>query len=283
MIGVLATLAGAFGAIIGSFLNVVIHRLPRKEPFGMARSKCPRCGTQIAWHDNIPLVSYLLLVGRCRSCRARISLRYPLVEALTAAVFVLCVFRVEALGYRPPLAAWGFCAAFSAVLIAASFIDWDHKLLPDALTMKAGPLIAIAGAVGVPEIPGTDLFGYELALAMKPGAAALLVGLAGALVGGGVILIIRLVGGWLLKKEAMGLGDVKFMAMCGLLLGAEGALMAICVGLVAGAILGILIWLVSREREIPFGPFLAIGALGVLLFRPEIQRFVFETYPGWFH
>ena len=250
MIELLAGLAAGFGALIGSFLNVVIYRMPRGEPIGMERSKCPQCGTQIKWFDNVPLLSYVILLGRCRVCKKRIRFRYPLVEGLTAALFALIVYRVQAHpDWQPEVLAWFVCAAFSAILLAASFIDIDHQVLPDKLTKRAGPLVALVGAVGVSAIPGTVLFGQELAQNMKPGAAGLLVGIVGACVGSGVIFAIRQLGTWMLKKEAMGLGDVKFMGMCGLLLGTQAVLLAIGVALVAGSVVGILIWLVTRSRK----------------------------------
>lgn len=283
MIGLLAGLAAGFGALIGSFLNVVIYRMPRGEPMGMERSKCPKCGSQITWFDNVPLLSYLILRGRCRACKMRISFRYPLVEGLTAALFALVVFRVHARpDWQPAVLAWVVCCAFGSILVAASFIDMDQKLLPDKLTLRAGPIVALVGAVGVPAIPGTVLFWSELEAHMSPSAAGFFVGLVGWLVGGGVILLIRQLGTWVLKKEAMGLGDVKFMAMCGLLLGMQGVLLAIAVALVVGSVLGIGIWLVTRSKEIPFGPFLALGALAVLLYGERIEEFVLVTYPGWF-
>ena len=277
----LAVFAGLFGALVGSFLNVVIHRLPQGEPIGWSRSKCPSCGSMIRWHDNIPIVSYLVLLGRCRECRWRIPLRYPLVEALTAAIFALAVARVVALGWAPAVLAWFVCAAFAAVLIAASGIDFLHKILPDKLTLVVGPIVALVGAVGVPGIHGTAIFGHELTPEIKPGLASLIVGLVGAAVGGGIILTIRQLGTWLLKREAMGLGDVKFMAMCGLLLGPGAVMLAIGCAMVGGAFIGVAIWAVTRNREIPFGPFLAAGALAVLLYGGPIDHFVFEVYPRW--
>jgi leader peptidase (prepilin peptidase)/N-methyltransferase len=280
--GLLTFFAAGFGAIIGSFLNVVIHRLPRGEPMGMSRSKCPKCSTQIAARDNIPLLSWLLLLGRCRACRARISLRYPLVEALTAALFALAWRRAGLLGWEPIAAAFPAVAGFLAVLVAASFIDWDLKILPDRLTLRAGPLFALLGVLLVPGIHGTSLFGEDLARAMKPGLASLVVGLAGAVAGGGVILLIRQAGTLLLKREAMGLGDVKLMATCGLLLGPLPVLLAIGVAMVVGSVIGVGIWIATKNREIPFGPFLAFGAMAVLLYGDPIRHFVFVTYPGLF-
>jgi leader peptidase (prepilin peptidase)/N-methyltransferase len=289
---VLIVLAAAFGSLIGSFLNVVIYRLPRDEPLGLlrrTRSKCPNCDATIRWYDNIPLLSYLALAGRCRACRWRIPLRYPVVEAVTAALFALVALRAQhpQLPWDPRWLGFGVAAAFGAVCIAASAIDFQHKILPDKLTLRVGPVICLIGAVFVPGFHGTVLFGAELArmkpgeAGVNPGLASLVVGLAGVVVGAGVIYAIRWIGSLLVRREAMGLGDVKFMGMCGLLLGPEAALLAIGVAMVGGAVLGVLIWIVTRNREIPFGPFLALGALAVLFYGAQIDTFVFETYPGW--
>jgi leader peptidase (prepilin peptidase)/N-methyltransferase len=286
----LAVVAGLLGLLVGSFLNVVIHRLPRGEPLGllrMTRSQCPRCAATIRWYDNLPLVSYALLGGRCRACRERIALRYPLVEAVTAGLFVLAVYRVDDAGWTPPWLAWGVTAAFVAVCIAASAIDFQLKLLPDALTLKVGPVVTFLGAVAVVGIHGTHLFGWDhgpdLGRSMKPGMASLLVGLVGAATGGGIIWFIRAAGTLALKREAMGLGDVKFMAMAGLLLGPVPTLLALGVAMVGGSVLGLAIWAATRNREIPFGPFLALGALAVLFYGPDLEHFITVTYPGWVH
>jgi leader peptidase (prepilin peptidase)/N-methyltransferase len=282
---VLLVLAALFGAIIGSFLNVVIYRLPREEPLGLlrrTRSKCPSCDATIRWYDNVPLVSYLLLRGRCRACRWRIPLHYPLVEAATGGLFLVCMLRVhQQAAWTPGWLAFLVTAAFSAVCVAAAVIDFHHKIPPDKLTLRVGPVIVLIGALGVPGFHGGVLLDHDLGTTMKPGLASLVVGLAGLLVGGGVIYAIRALGTLLLRREAMGLGDVKFMAMCGLLLGPKAALLAIGVAMVGGAVLGVGIWIITRNREIPFGPFLALGALAVLLYRDAIDTFVFETYPGW--
>jgi len=276
--------AGMLGAIVGSFLNVVIHRLPQDEPLGLfrrTRSACPACGAGIAWYDNLPLLSFFVLRGRCRACRGRISLRYPLVEAVTAALFVLCAERTFALPWSPRVLGFLVAAAFTAVLVAASAIDFQLKILPDKLTLRAGPLICLVGALGVPGFHGTDFFGVPLAESVKPSLASLVVGVAGAIVAGGIIAAIRSLGTLIVRREAMGLGDVKFMAMCGLLLGPWPAVLAIMVAVVGGAVLGGAIWAVTRNREIPFGPFLAMGALAVLFYGDAIHHLIFVTYPAW--
>lgn len=286
MTTVLVLFSAGFGAIVGSFLNVVIYRLPRDEPLGLfrkSRSACPECGATIHWYDNVPLLSYAVLRGRCRACGWRIPLRYPLVEALNAALFAACAWRAIALDWRPLLVVILVSGSFSSLLLAAAAIDIRHQLLLDKLTLRAGPVIAVLGVLLIPALPGTVLFGHELAGAsVKPGLASLLVALTGGAVGAGAVGLIRWLGSVVLRREAMGLGDVKLMGTCGLLLGPTGVLLALGVAFLVGAVLGLLIWGVTRRREIPFGPFLALGAWFVMLFADPIRYFVFVAYPGWF-
>ncbi len=295
MSALLVVLASGFGAIVGSFLNVVVHRIPRDEPLGLfkkTRSCCPSCKAGIAWFDNVPLASYVLLLGKCRACGWRIPLRYPVVEASCAALFALAAMRTDALaGWTPGWLAFAVVAAFSAVCLAATAIDFEHKILPDELTLRAGPVVAFTGALFVPGIHGSALLGYdadgmarlglELVPAVKPALASLVVGVAGAATGAGIIAFIRWLGTLIFRREAMGLGDVKFMLMCGLLLGPWGSILSIMVAMVGGSILGVLIWAVTRNREIPFGPFLALGALAVLFYGASIEHLILVDYPAW--
>ena len=281
-------LAAGFGAIVGSFLNVVIYRLPRGEPLGMvrrSRSQCPGCGAMIHWYDNIPLLSYLALRGKCRACGWRIPLRYPLVEAATALLFALCAWRAYTLAWAPTLAgtglAFALAAGFLAVVFSAAVIDWSHKILPDALTLRAAPVLALIATLAVPAIHGTAVFGYEMAPPFKPGLASLLVGAAGALAGGATVAALRWAGTKALGREAMGLGDVKLMAASGLMLGPGPVLLALLLGVVLGGVFGGVVWAITRDREIPFGPFLGIGVGAVLLYGDAITHALFVAYPAW--
>jgi len=278
--GVLAAFAGVLGALVGSFLNVVIHRLPRGERFGMSRSHCPKCGALIRWFDNVPILSFLWLLGRCRSCRARISVRYPIVEIATATLFSLSFLRAVDLEWEPVLLGFATAAGFAAVVVAAAFIDLQHKILPDRLTLRAGPVFGLIASVGVPGIHGLSFFGVDLSGTMKPGLGSLVVGLLGAVAGGGVILLLRQVGTWIARREAMGLGDVKFMAMCGLLLGPGPVLMAIWAAILLAAVIGVAIWAITRSREIPFGPFLGLGALATLYAGDAIETLLLRDLPA---
>jgi leader peptidase (prepilin peptidase)/N-methyltransferase len=239
--------AAALGLVIGSYLNVVIHRLPREESTVVPRSRCPRCGTPLRARDNLPLVSFLLLRGRCRRCKAPISWRYPLIEAATGALFVACV---EAFGISWRTAA---AAAFGAALIALAGIDFEHFLLPDAITLPgiaAGLLISL----GAGWIDWRD-------------------SLLGALVGGGGLWLLRQA--WLLLRheEGMGLGDVKMLAMVGAFLGWQGVLVTVFLGSLAGALFGLTLIAAGRldlGSRLPFGVFLAAGALVALFAGPAL-------------
>ena len=239
--------AAAFGLVIGSYLNVVIHRLPREESTVLPRSRCPRCGARLRARDNLPLVSFLLLRGRCRYCRAPISWRYPLIEAVTATLFVGCV---EAFGVSWHAAA---AAAFGCALIALAGIDYEHFLLPDAITL---PGIAVGLLLSL-RAEWTD---WRQAL------------LGAALGGGGLWLLAQL---WVLLRheEGMGLGDVKMLAMVGAFLGWQGVLVTVFLGSLAGAVVGLTLIAAGRldlGSRLPFGVFLAGGAMVALFAGPAL-------------
>ena len=292
----LYVLAATFGALIGSFLNVVIYRHPRGMPLGMERSKCPQCGGQIVWYDNLPLISWLVLRARCRACHGRIPVRYPAVELLTSLLFVLCLERTLTLQWLPLPAGFLVSAAATSVLIALAFIDFDLRVLPDTLTTRALPLIGFMGAVLVPRMHGTAVFGVEVAAGSKAGLASLLVGLMGAAVGAGILAAIRAVGvrvssGRRLSsdlkgeessestgerdyaRETMGRGEVKLMGAAGLLLGPESTFFAIGSAMVLGGLVGGAMSIFARgKRGLPFGAFLSIGILTALFFHDDLMR-----------
>jgi leader peptidase (prepilin peptidase)/N-methyltransferase len=254
----------ALGAIIGSFLNVVIHRLPREESIVFPNSRCPACAGAISPFDNIPVISYLILRGRCRSCRARISPRYPAVEALTATLFGL-VFLRDGLTLGLP-----FDLVFTTALIALVFIDAEHMLLPNAITYP-GMVFALIARIVIPLIAGTSFFDdlpglMHSRLGTWPVWAVSVAGaLIGALVGGGSLWLM----GWLWERlrgvEAMGLGDVKMMFMVGAYLGWRLTIFTIFLGVLTGSVAGIFLMLKSGRRDmqmlLPFGIFLGAGAL----------------------
>lgn len=268
--------AAVFGLLVGSFLNVVIHRLPRRGETKAtgSRSRCPECGALIAWYDNVPLFSWLALRGRCRACRTPISPRYLLVEALTGALFAAVAWRfVIEPGLVLDPVAWGAAvarAAFVSALVAATFIDLDFRIIPDAITIP-GMMIAPIAVLLFPRLldaPRADEGLYR--------------SLVGVAVGAGVILAVGWLGKLLFKKDAMGFGDVKYMGLIGGFLGWQGALLTFLVSCFAGSIIGVAVLVIKKSHYIPFAPFLSIGALAALFFRAEILTFVFDTYPGLF-
>jgi leader peptidase (prepilin peptidase)/N-methyltransferase len=251
-----AVLAGLFGLLIGSFLNVCIHRWPRDLSVMRPRSSCPDCEQQIAWYDNIPLFSYVILRGRCRYCRAWISWRYPVVEALTGAAFFYFVWRAG--GFTPVAMKW---CVFSAILIALIFTDVETLLLPDEFTI-GGLCAGLAISWFAP--PPDSMIG-------RPFLDALI----GAAVPSAALWVV----GWLFEKlrhkEGLGFGDVKMIAMIGSFLGLRGALLSIALGAVVGAVAG-LIWIAVMRKDaatypLPFGMFLGIAALIAAAQGPRIM------------
>jgi leader peptidase (prepilin peptidase)/N-methyltransferase len=281
--------ATLLGACIGSFLNVVIWRLQQLDPAKRSvggRSHCPHCGALIRWFDNVPIVSWLLLRAKARCCQKPISSRYPLVEALTAGLFLLLALRQpygDVLVQTPDglavaanaAVAFGLHAAFLSVLVALSFIDFDTRLLPDVLTIPGICLGLVAG--GWPGLAG-GLFADPTT---NPWVNSFVASLAGYLVGGGVTWAIRIVGTALFRKEAMGFGDVKLMAMIGAVLGWQSALLTMFLGCLFGAVGGGLGVLLGRGNVIPFGPFLALGAVVCLFWRDAIVYVLFTAWPEW--
>jgi leader peptidase (prepilin peptidase)/N-methyltransferase len=251
------------GAIIGSFLNVVIHRVPLEESIAFPASRCPSCGTAIRPYDNIPVVSWAVLRGRCRACRSPISARYPAVELLTATLFALTFWLHSGLTLSLP-----FDLAFVAAIIALVFIDAEHMLLPNVITYP-GVAVALLARVVVPNLYGVAFLG-DAYTQLPPWILSLIGAILGALIGGGFLWLV----GWLWERargvEAMGLGDVKMMFMVGAYLGWPLTLLTIFVGVLTGSLVGVGMMLMRRERDmqmlLPFGIFLGAGALVSLLF-----------------
>ena len=242
-----------FGLMVGSFLNVCIWRIPAEEQVVKGRSHCRSCGKSIAWYDNIPLVSWALLGGRCRQCKARISWSYPFVELATGLLFAALIVRF---GWTQAALVY---AVLGAALILVSMIDLREMILPDEVTLP-GFGLGLATSLLLPELHGA---------ATRWGG--LRSGLAGALAGAGVLWLVGVIGGWLFKKEAMGFGDVKLMAMVGAVIGPWKALL---VNLILAPLLGAAVGLALKLRDgreiIPFGPFLAAGTLIALFWGDAI-------------
>jgi leader peptidase (prepilin peptidase)/N-methyltransferase len=244
-------LAAIFGLFIGSFLNVCIHRIPRGESIVFPPSRCPGCGAGIKPWDNIPVLSYLLLRGKCRGCGEKISLRYPVVELLSGLLAVTMLYRF---GLTP---AAGIYYAWSAALLVITFIDIDYQIIPDSLSLGG----IVAGLVLVWWVPGLS---YKDSL----------IGLA---LGGGLLMAVIYGYYFLTGKQGMGGGDVKLLAMIGVFTGWRGVLFTIFAGSLSGTLVGIPWALVNRKNmkaAIPFGPFLALGALVYVLWG--------ELIVGWY-
>ena len=252
------------GAIIGSFLNVVIHRLPREQSITLPSSACPSCGVAIRAYDNVPILSFLILAGRCRSCRAPISIRYPIVEALTALLFLLVTLRDGA----------SFALPFDAALIALVFIDGENMILPNAITYP-GIVFALAARIAIPYLVGAPHFDDIPSLMQGPlaGQPLWLVSVAGALIGalagGGSLWLMGFLWEKLRGVEAMGLGDVKMMFMVGAYLGWRLTILTIFIAVFSGSLAGIGMMLRRGSRNLqvmlPFGIFLGLGAVVSLL------------------
>jgi leader peptidase (prepilin peptidase)/N-methyltransferase len=262
-------IAFCFGASLGSFLNVCIYRIPADESVVSPGSRCPGCRTPIAWYDNVPVLSWMVLGGRCRRCHASIAARYPFVEAATGGLALLALWRFGA----TPAAAVAF--AFTAALLLITFIDFDHFFIPDEVSLP-GVLVG-------------------LCVSALPGGIGLADSAIGAAVGGGILWLVA----WSYERttgtEGMGLGDVKLLAMIGAFLGWQAIPVILIVASMGGSVAGVVVifgrrgrrqmarvgrtfgWRAvptfarraARRTAIPFGPFLALGAV-VALYVPQV-------------
>jgi len=258
-----------FGSIVGSFLNVCIHRMPLSESVVWPRSHCPNCKKRIPGYDNIPFLSYILLGGKCRFCKQKISLRYPLVELLTALCFVI-FFNHLGLSYD-----FFLYVLFACALIIATFVDIKHRIIPDEVSVGG----MIVGFILI-SIKGFDL--KPLSFNFKP----MLDSFLGIVIGGGVIyltgFIFDLIYFKLLKRppiqgetESMGGGDVKFLAMIGAFLGWEKVLMTFFLAPFLGAVIGIINLIIKKDHTIPYGPFLAAASLASYFWFDKIINLIF--------
>ncbi len=270
---VACALMGVLGAMIGSFLNVVIHRLPREQSIVFPNSTCPKCRSKIKAYDNIPILSFLILRGQCRACGAPISARYPAVEALTALLFVVVTWHD---GWSFALA---FDLAFAASILALIFIDAEHMILPNAITYP-GILFAVISRAVIPYFAGPAHFDdlpqlITLFPPAYPAWAVSLIGAAiGALAGGGSLWLMGFLWEKLRGVEAMGLGDVKMMLMVGAYLGWRLTILTILVAALSGSLTGVSMMLRRGSRDLqmmlPFGIFLGIGSIVSLLLGTRI-------------
>ncbi len=237
-----------FGLCIGSFLNVCIYRLPNgKSLVNPRRSFCPNCESPIRYYDNLPVLSYAILKGRCRQCSEPITPRYPLVELMTGLFALCCVLHF---GLTPKALVY---FAFIATLIVITYIDIDHQIIPDVISLPGIPIFFL-GSLFVPEVSLMDA-------------------VLGLVSGGGSLLLVAWGYQLIAKKEGMGGGDIKLLAMMGALLGWKGVLFIIFVSSGIGTVSGLLVMLNQKEGmklAIPFGPFLSLGAIIYIFFGPTV-------------
>lgn len=263
-----------FGMCIGSFMNVCIYRLPESQSIVHPRSRCPKCGSSIKSYDNIPVFSYIVLKGKCRNCRTPISLRYPMIEILTG-FSALCVFHkfglnLEALIYFVLIAS----------LIVVTFIDIDHRIIPNIISVPGIPVGFVAAFadrinMAVFSLPDwmNGFFSY-LHLPLMARHSIL-----GILAGGGGLAAVSLTYYLITKKEGMGMGDIKLLAMIGAFIGWEGVLFTIFFASALGSVVGIAIALYTRENlklAVPFGPFLSLGAITYIFFGTWLFQLYFR-------
>lgn len=263
-------LALVLGLVIGSFLNVVILRLPRGMSVSRPRSHCPQCKQLVSWYDNIPVVSYLILQGRCRRCGKQFSARYPFIEAITGLVSVLLYLKFGL------TLEWGIFFAFSCALIVLAFIDLDHRILPDVITLNGIWIgMLITAYLAQPSPLTARLFHAAGIDGANPHLLALAASLLGAIIGGGLLWGVAEAYLRLRGIEGMGLGDVKMMAMVGAFLGAPLALLTIMLGSLAGSVIGLIFIKLAdktREYELPFGTFLSFAGIVAVLYGEDLVR-----------
>ncbi len=252
MAGLELVYVSLFGLIMGSFLNVVIYRVPRGESIVRPRSRCIGCKETIRWYDNIPIISYLLLWGHCRHCRRKISIRYPSVELITAVMSVAIWLRFPTLPQYV-----GYFILLTLPLIAITFIDLEHLIIPDILSLPG---------IGVGVI-------VHLYLGNAPAQALFIDSLLGILLGGGILAVL----GWtyerLRGRVGLGLGDAKLAAMLGAFFGWKSVIFIMLMSSLLGTVIGLIYLGLSRKglkQAIPYGPFLAFAAWLYLFYGPQI-------------
>jgi leader peptidase (prepilin peptidase) / N-methyltransferase len=261
LIGIFAAL---FGLIIGSFLNVCIVRIPGRKSIVMPASACPKCGAAIRPWDNIPVVSWLLLRGKCRACKTKISAMYPVVELLTAALFWACFY---AFGLTTEAAKW---AIFSALMIVLVFTDLRERILPDVVNYSGFAVGLLLSLVTKPS-DGSALWIANRVFDFPPPAPVISLAdaLLGAAFGSGLLWLVAELYFRLRRREGMGMGDVKMMLMAGAFLGLKRTMLTILAGSVLGSVLGMAFMVARRkgsEYELPFGSFLGMAAVLVMFF-----------------
>jgi len=248
------------GAAVGSFLNVCIVRMPHMQSVVYPGSHCVHCKKPILWHDNVPLLSYLFLLGKCRHCKKKISFRYFTVELVTAVLFLIFYRHFDF-----NIILWPYLLMVCGFIIA-TFVDMKHRIIPDEISV-GGIVVGIILSAIIPELHDTTSW-----------TASLWRSLLGVLIGGGAIYAMGLLGDFIFKKESMGGGDVKLLAMMGAFMGWKMAILTFFIAPLFGAIAGIIVKIKTKESVIPYGPFLVIGALISLFWGESIFQWILSGY-----
>lgn len=254
-----------FGLCVGSFLNVCIFRIPRGLSIVAPRSFCPGCRNMIAWYDNIPVLSYLVLRGRCRHCRMPVSMRYPLIELLTALLFVGIWNRF----LLSPLTL-AFCVMTSLMIVAA-FVDFEHMIIPDRTSLGC-IVLGLAFSVAFPRVQSVDTI-----------LDAVIRSLIGVVAGAGALWLVSVIGKWMMKKDAMGLGDVKLLGGIGAFLGLPGVFYTILVSSIIGTVVGLSMIALGGHKwmsRLPYGPYLAAAAVSWVLGGDQLWNLYIKFVTG---
>ena len=256
MIFMLLSGAFVFGSIVGSFLNVCIYRIPEGLSVVSPRSRCPKCETPIAWYQNVPILSWLFLRGRCAQCKVRISARYPLIEALNGLLYAL-TFYYFFLSWATPV-----YFVFLSMLVVVTFIDIDHQIIPNIISLP-GVFFGVLASFVIPWLPWSD-------------------SLFGVVAGGGLLFLIAAGYKVLTGKEGMGMGDVKLLAMIGAFLGWQAILPVVFIGSLVGSLIGVPLIIAKKadgKLALPFGPFLSLAAVIYLFWWDSL----FSWYQAFFY
>jgi len=277
----LIIVAFIFGCVWGSFFNVVIFRLPRGLSLIRPGSHCLSCNAPIPWYHNIPLVSWLVLRGRCHRCGARFSFRYFLVELISGLLFAFIMMKyVNGLTAKGHVVSSAIAVFLHLLLVSGfvvlTFIDFDHKIIPDCVSIP-GIIFGLFASFAVPTLVAR----YPAAQAGTTHLNGLLQGLIGLAVGGGLMWLIAVLGKLAFKKEAMGGGDLKLMAMIGAYMGWQLVLLVLFLAALVGTLVGVSLIVARRaawSSQIPFGPYLVLGALIAFFFGPDLIRWYFELF-----
>lgn len=252
---ILELFAFVFGAVVGSFLNVCIFRIPAKKSIVRPLSQCPNCHHPIRFYDNIPIISFIILRAKCRDCGEKISWRYPLIELITA-ILALLLFMKFGLTLN-----FLVFFIFTAVLITITFIDLDHQIIPDVLSLPGIPAFFLA-AIFIVKVPWLEA-------------------LIGLLIGGGVLFLIAFVYEFITKREGMGGGDIKLLAMIGGFFGWKSLIFVLLFSSFAGALVGVTVMIIHKKDmkyAVPFGPFLSAAAVAYIFLGDVFMRFLVLGY-----